>query len=87
MNSSRRPQPQLKKQAEQPLADFLVRKLNEVGAMSLDDLRRVALQEGYFADAGLDVHNALFNVVKAGLIQQLPGGDFAPATIRLRRAM
>ena len=55
--------------------------------MSLDDLRRVALQEGYFADAGLDVHNALFNVVKAGLIQQLPGGDFAPATIRLRRAM
>jgi hypothetical protein len=86
-HSSRRPQPQPIKQAEQPLADFLVRKLNEVGAMSLDDLRRVALQEGYFADAGLDVHNALFNVVKAGLIRQLPGGDFAPATIRLRRAM
>ena len=80
-------QPQPQKQPEQPLADFLVRKLNEVGAMSLDDLRRLALQEGYFADAGLDVHNALFNVVKAGLIQQLPGGDFAPATIRLRRAM
>jgi hypothetical protein len=86
-HSSHRPQPQPKKQAEQPLANFLVRKLNEVGAMSLDDLRRLALQEGYFADAGLDVHNALFNVVKAGLIQQLPGGDFAPATIRLRRAM
>jgi hypothetical protein len=84
---SHRPQPQPQKQPEQPLADFLVRKLNEVGAMSLDDLRRLALQEGYFADAGLDVHNALFNVVKAGLIQQLPGGDFAPATIRLRRAM
>jgi hypothetical protein len=84
---SHRPQPQPQKQPEQPLADFLVRKLNEVGAMSLDDLRRLALQEGYFADAGLDVHNALFNVVKAGLIRQLPGGDFAPATIRLRRAM
>ena len=84
---SHRPQPQPEKQPEQPLADFLVRKLNEVGAMSLDDLRRLALQEGYFADAGLDVHNALFNVVKAGLIRQLPGGDFAPATIRLRRAM
>jgi len=84
-HSSHGPQPQ--KQPEQPLADFLVRKLNEVGAMSLDDLRRLALQEGYFADAGLDVHNALFNVVKAGLIRQLPGGDFAPATIRLRRAM
>jgi hypothetical protein len=78
---------QPEKQPEHPLADFLVRKLNEVGAMSLDDLRRLALQEGYFADAGLDVHNALFNVVKAGLIRQLPGGDFAPATIRLRRAM
>jgi hypothetical protein len=86
-HSSHRPQAQPKKQPERPLADFLVRKLNEVGAMSLDDLRRLALQEGYFADAGLDVHNALFNVVKAGLIQQLPGGDFAPATIRLRRAM
>jgi hypothetical protein len=86
-HSSHRPQPQPQTQPEQPLADFLVRKLNEVGAMSLDDLRRLALQEGYFADAGLDVHNALFNVVKAGLIQQLPGGDFAPATIRLRRAM
>ena len=85
--SSYRPQPQPQTQPEQPLADFLVRKLNEVGAMSLDDLRRLALQEGYFADTGLDVHNALFNVVKAGLIRQLPGGDFAPATIRLRRAM
>ena len=87
-HSSRRPQPQPQKQPGQPLADFLVRKLNEVGAMSLDDLRRLALQEGYFADAGLDVHNALFNVVKAGLIRQLPGGDFAPATpIRLRHAI
>jgi hypothetical protein len=87
-HSSRRPQPQPQKQPEQSLADFLVRKLNEVGAMSLDDLRRLALQEGYFADAGLDVHNALFNVVKAGLIRQLPGGDFAPATpIRLRHAI
>ena len=86
-HSSHRPQPHPQTQPEQPLADFLVGKLNEVGSMSLDDLRRLALQEGYFADAGLDVHNALFNVVKAGLIQQLPGGDFAPATIRLRRAV
>ena len=87
-HSSHRPQPQPQKQPEQPFADFLVRKLNEVGAMSLDDVRRLALHEGYFADAGLDVHNALFNVVKAGLIRQLPGGDFAPANpIRLRHAM
>jgi hypothetical protein len=81
-------------QPQQPLADFLVRKLNEVGAMSRDDLRRLAMQEGYFAEAETadrGVHATLLNVVKAGLIRQLPNGNFAPATvldtIRLRRAM
>jgi hypothetical protein len=81
-------------QPQQPLSDFLVRKLNEVGAMSRDDLRRSAMQEGYFADADTadrGVHATLLNVVKAGLIRQLPNGNFAPATvldtIRLRRAM
>jgi hypothetical protein len=85
-------QPQHQPQA--PLADFLVRKLNEVGAMSRDDLRRLSLQEGYFADADTadrGVHTTLINIVKAGLIRQLPNGNFAPATvldtIRLRRAM
>lgn len=88
------PQPQPQPQPQQPLADFLVRKLNEAGAMSRDDLRRFALQEGYFADADTadrGVHTTLLNVVKAGLIRQLPNGNFAPATvldtIRLRRAM
>ncbi|HXG80120.1 MAG TPA: hypothetical protein VNJ31_12390, partial [Methyloceanibacter sp.] len=82
------PQPQL------PLADFLVRKLNEAGAMSRDDLRRLSLQEGYFIDAesaDRGVHTTLLSVVKSGLIRQLPNGNFAPATvldtIRLRRAM
>ncbi len=37
-------QPQHQPQA--PLADFLVRKLTEVGAKSRDDLRRLSLQEG-----------------------------------------
>jgi len=81
-------------QPQQPLSDFLVRKLNEVGAMSRDDLRRLSLQEGYFADAesaDRGVHATLLNVVKAGFIRQLPNGNFAPATvldtIRLRRAM
>jgi len=79
---------------QQPLADFLVRKLSEVGAMSRDDLRRLSMQEGYFADAESaerGVTTTLLNVVKAGLIRQLPNGNFAPATvldtIRLRRAM
>ena len=79
---------------QQPLADFLVRKLSEAGAMSRDDLRRLSMQEGYFADAESaerGVTTTLLNVVKAGLIRQLPNGNFAPATvldtIRLRRAM
>ena len=53
-----------------------------------------SLQEGYFADADSaerGVHAALSTSVKAGLIRQLPNGNFAPATvldtIRLRRAM
>ena len=87
-------QPAPAPQPQQPLNDFVVRKLNEVGAMSRDDLRRLSLQEGYFADvesADRGVQVTLFNVVKAGFIRQLPNGNFAPATvldtIRLRRAM
>ena len=89
-----RPQPQSQVEPELQLADFLVRKLNEVGAMSRDDLRRLSLQEGYFADADTadrGVHTTLLNVVTAGLIRQLPNGNFAPATVLdtiwLRRAM
>jgi hypothetical protein len=94
------PQPQPQQHAQpqprppEPLADFLIRTLNEAGAMMRDDLRRLALQEGYFADADTadrGVHATLINVVKAGLIRQLPDGSFAPATvldtIRLRHAM
>ena len=87
-------QPAPAPQPQQPLNDFLVSKLNEVGAMSRDDLRRLSLQEGYFADvesADRGVQITLLNVVKAGFIRQLPNGNFAPATvldtIRLRRAM
>ena len=74
---------------QQPLADFLVRKMNEVGAMSA-----TICAVYHFVDAGSaerGVHETLLNVVKAGLIRQLPNGNFAPATmldtIRLRRAM
>jgi hypothetical protein len=71
-----------------------MRKLSEVGAMSRDDLRCMAVQEGYFADgdsAERGVHATLMQVVKAGLMRQLPSGNFAPPavtdTIRLRRAI
>ena len=76
-----------------PLADFLIRKLSELGAMTFEDLCHLADQEGYFAEGDVDrgVHITLTNVVKAGFIRQQPDGTFAPATvmdtIRLRRAI
>ena len=83
-----------KSQPQQPLADFLVHKLSEVGPMSSEDLCRLAVHEGYFADgdsAQEAVHAMLMRVVKAGQIQQLPNARFAPALViemtRLRRAI
>ena len=88
------PQPEPQSQPQQSLADFIVRMLNEAGAMSRDDLCVLAVQEGYFVDgdgAERGVHAALIGVNKAGLIRQLPNGNFAPASmmdaIRLRRAI
>jgi hypothetical protein len=87
------PQPEPQAKPQQPLTDFLVRMLNEAGAMSRDDLCVLAVQEGYFDGDGAErgVHAALISVNKAGLIRQLPNGNFAPAsmmdTIRLRRAI
>jgi len=89
------PEPQIQQaQPQQSLGDFLVRRLNDTGALSRDDLRILAVQEGYFDDGELaerSVHAALVSVNKAGLIRQLPNGNFAPASmmdaIRLRRAI
>jgi hypothetical protein len=91
------PKPQAEPQKSappQPLADFLVRKLSEVGSLSKDKLHLLAVQEGYFPDgdgAERGVLAVLMHVVKSGHIRQLPNGDFAlPAVmeqIRLRRAM
>jgi hypothetical protein len=89
----RRPPPPRAPQ-QPPLADFLIRRLSEIGAMTVDDLCHLAIQEGYFAEgevADRGVHATLVNVAKAGFIRQLPNGTFAPATvmdtIRLRRAI
>jgi hypothetical protein len=79
---------------QQRFADFLIRKLSEVGAMSKDDLRHLAEQGGYFAEAESarrGVHIALTQALKAGLVLELPNGSFAPSTLpdtmRLRRAI
>jgi chromosome segregation ATPase len=83
-----------KSQPQQPLANFLVSKLSEVGPMSSQDLCRWAVQEGYFTDSNSaqeGLHAVLMDVVKAGQIQQLRNGMFAPALVadmpRLRRAI
>jgi hypothetical protein len=94
VTSAPKPQPQSQQpQPQQPLANFLVRKLSEAGPMSSEDLCRLAVQEGYFADsdsAEYGVHAMLMHVVKAGQIQQLPNANFAPTVTditRLRRAI
>ena len=92
--SAPKPQQLRQPQPQQPLANFLVRKLSEAGPMSSGDLCRLAVQEGYFADgdsAEQGVHATLMHVVKAGQIQQLPNANFAPTVvtdrIKLRRAI
>jgi len=79
---AQRPKPQA------PLADFLVRKLGELGPLPKEELEQIAVQEGYFAegDAQRGVEAVLAYVVKSGHVRQLPNGDFAEV-IRLRRAM
>lgn len=83
-----------KSQPQQPLADFLMRALSEVGPMSSEDLCRLAVHEGYFADgesAQQDVHALLMHVLKEGQLQQLPNARFALAMVadatKLRRAI
>ena len=80
-----------KSHPEQPLADFLVRKLGEAVSMSTEDLGLLAVQKGYFANADSalqGVRTTLMHVVKAGQIQQLPNGKFVVgAEARLRRAV
>lgn len=92
--SAPKPQQSQQPQPQQPLANFLVRKLSEAGPMPIGDLCRLAVQEGYFADgdsAEQGVHATLMHVVKAGQIQLLPNANFAPTVvtdrIKLRRAI
>jgi hypothetical protein len=95
------PQPQNPDQAQpqqaqpQPrLADFLIRKLGEGGTMSRDDLRQLAVQEGYFAGSdGAEpaLQETLTQIVKAGFIRHLPNGNFTAQSLKemigLRRAV
>lgn len=77
-----------------PLADFLVRRVNEAGPLSKDDLRQLAVRAGYFQDAESatrSVHATLLGIINGGRVRELPNGALAPAsmidTLRQRRAV
>lgn len=70
------------------LGDLFVRKLNEVGPMSKDDLIDLAVREGYFPNAEKarqGVQSMLANMLRSEQIRELPeDGTFAsPALSRV----
>ena len=76
------------------LADFFERKLIDIGPMSKNDLRNLAMKEGYFPEAESDcqsVDATLEDIIGKKRICQLPDGTFASPTrsqaIRLRRVI
>jgi hypothetical protein len=76
------------------LSEFILRKLNDIGPMSKDDLINFAFKDGLFADAESTeraVHGALISTLRNEQIRQLQDGTFAPVTmaqtVRFRRAV
>jgi hypothetical protein len=71
-----------------------MRKLNETGPMSREELVDMAVKEGFFPDpekAVQGVHPMLVSLLRSELIRELPDGKFAPPTmsqaIKLRRVV
>ena len=71
-----------------------MRKLNEVGPMSREELVDMAVKQGFFPDAETalqGVHPMVVNMLRSELIRELPNGTFAPPTtsqaIKLRRVV
>ena len=76
------------------LSEFILRKLNDIGPMSKDDLINFAYKDGLFADAESTeraVNAALISTLRNEQIRQLQDGTFAPVTlaqtVRFRRAI
>jgi hypothetical protein len=94
MDGGMQPAPAPVPSGQQALVEFVLRKLTESGPMTMEDLRRWSLQEGFFTDpeaAARGMHTILMAVAKGGRIRQLPNGTFAPALlmdqIRQRQAI
>ena len=61
-----------------------MRRVNEAGPLSKDDLRLLAVRAGYFQDAESatrSVHATLLGIVKGGRVRELPNGALAPASM------
>ena len=76
------------------LADRFMRRLNEVGSMSREDLVELAVKEGFFADkeqAVQGVHPMLGSLLRSELIRELSNGNYATPTLshamKLRRVV
>jgi len=76
------------------LADFMMRKLNEIGPMSKDDLVSPHSERWlarHAESAARSVQAALLSILRNEHIRRLQNGTFAPATlsqtIRLRRSL
>jgi len=76
------------------LAELFMRRLNEVGSMSREELADLAVKGGFFPDtetAAQGVHPMLVSLVRSELVRELPNGTFAPPTmsqaIKLRRVV
>jgi hypothetical protein len=66
------------------LADLFMRKLNETGQMSRQELIELAIKEGFFSDAEYatsGVHPMLVNLLRSELICELPDGSLALPTL------
>ena len=76
------------------LADRFMRKLNDSGPMSREELVNMAVKDGFFPDAESamqGVHPMLVSSLQSELIRELENGTFAPPTlsqaIKLRRVV
>jgi hypothetical protein len=66
------------------LADLFMRKLNEAGPMSREELVDMAVKQGFFPDgesAVQGVHPVVVNLLRSELIRELENGIFAPPTM------
>jgi hypothetical protein len=76
------------------LAEIFLKKLNDAGQMSKDQLIDMAINEGFFPDAesaAQGVHPMLVSMLRSELIREVSEGIFMPPTfsqtIKLRRVV